>query len=602
MSPEEIVELWNRLRSEGAWQKERMRQVATVVDGDLVIPLPELGVVEAPAVANQAHRGLQAMSQALSSVQPKTKFGPLRSSAKAADEAQLRMRVADYWDQKDRMALLDAQRGRYLFGYGTTPSRVDVNFAERRPILTLPSPLMSYAPAPSQANDITPPFGIAAMQMSSAAVLKRYGGNALVLWQLRNHLPDEQVWVLEYADDVEVHLVLAGKVTVLDGGRGAIWERNTDPENGVTLHRYENRAMICPWVVPGLVHLNKLQGHFDQIIGMYQAQALLTGIELQHAARSVFQETWLVGRPGEVPQVVVPADPIAGDIGEIRGADLRTVAPDPQFHTHMVQDRLQEAASMTAGLPSDVMGQSSSNVRTGRRAAQLIAASVDPNLQEAQTIMAEAKQEEKRRQIAFDKAFCNETKTIYVTWRGKQTESTYTPEDLWTTDESLVSYPVAGTDTNSLAILVGQVLGMGLGSKAWARELLPWFDDPEEMEAQVVAEQLEQVFVEKLAEMVGSPESPLQPRHIARLIMLISERGLTPMAAFAQVEEEAREEQSTEVDPVTEPMAAVPGLDGPGAIPPPVAAPQQGTQNLAALMGRLRMPEMAVNTTAGGRA
>ncbi|MGB1225777.1 MAG: hypothetical protein ACPHCN_16775, partial [Mycobacterium sp.] len=130
----EVCELFEESRKDSRFVKERMLQVARVMDGDVVIPLPELSATEEPAVANLALRGLTTMSQNLSSVQPVTKFTPLNlknSHRKAADQ---RMKVVDYWAQEDNEPLLDSQRGRYLYGYGSTPSRIDIDSDGERPV------------------------------------------------------------------------------------------------------------------------------------------------------------------------------------------------------------------------------------------------------------------------------------------------------------------------------------------------------------------------------------------------------------------------------------------------------------------------------------
>ena len=103
---------------------QRMEQIREQVDGDVAIPLPELSATEAPAVANYTYRGLQSMSQRLASVQPRTQFAPLSVTKVAAERAETRMRVADYWDAKDFSPLLDAQVARYMFGYGTSPEMI----------------------------------------------------------------------------------------------------------------------------------------------------------------------------------------------------------------------------------------------------------------------------------------------------------------------------------------------------------------------------------------------------------------------------------------------------------------------------------------------
>lgn len=602
-SAEEVCQLFEEQRRESRWAKERMLQVAAVMDGDVVIPMPELSSTEEPAVANLALRGLTNFAQQLSSVQPVTKFTPLRLNDTQRNNAELRMKVADYWAQEDNEPLLDSQRGRYLFGYGTSPCRIDVSLRDMRPRKMIPTPLTTYAPRPSQVNDICPSWAISASQLSVPDVLRLYGGSSDVVRAVKDHKPSDLMWVLEYADDREIHLVLGSKVhQAQDYLRSEVDSSSAGP--AVTLTQLPNRAEVCPWVVPGLVHLNKPQGHFDQILGMFKAQALLTALELQHAARSVWPEMWMVARPGEVAVIKQEADPMMGVIGEMQGGDIQTIAPSPSFATNMVQDRLQESAMMGAGMPADMMGRAASNVRTGARATQLISAAVDPSLQEAQKIMMAAKTAELERMIAFDKAYLNHEKVIHVTWRGKNAEESYTPEALWTTSKALISYPVAGSDTNSLAILVGQLLGLELISKETARDFLPMIHDPDGEHDAIIGEQLERAFTEQLAQQVMSPDSPMQPKHLAKLIKMVRDDDVNLIDAYLKIQELVQKEQAeAQSEPMLpgDPMAQ-PGLDGAGAIPPSVQPAAEGTANLANLMGRLRMPEAQMGTSAGGRA
>ncbi len=598
---DEIVRLFDEMRGQSRFAKERMEQIREQVDGDVAIPLPELSATEAPAVANYTYRGLQSMSQRLASVQPRTQFAPLAHGKAAADRAETRMRVADFWDAKDFSPLLDAQVARYMFGYGTSPEMIWLHPTEDRPVRRLPSPLTVYVPEPAQVNEICPPYAIAARQITKARLLVMMPEPA-VITRLKDARPQDVFWVLEYNDAIETHTVLGGKVHTTHGHL----LHNTDPQGGLTLRRIQNRTEMCLWVAPGLVNLAKPMGHFDHLVGMYQAAGLLEALSLQQAARSVFPEQWLVARQGELPEIVTKAEPLEGTVGVVRGGDLVTETPPPAFNTSMMIDRLGEAQRTTAAVPADFGGQAASNVRTGRRADQLISAAVDPALGEAQTIVALARQEMMRRKIALDKAYLNKPKTIHVTWRGRAASNTYTPDELWETDECLVSYPVTGTDTNSLAILLGQLMGLNLISAETARDKLPMIGDADGEKSLIMGEQLERTFLESLLAQVQDPASPMQPRMIARLIKLIKEEDMSPVDAFEKVQAEAQEEQAKaqeEQPPAPGPEgidpSMMPGLDGPA---PAVQGPGQGTQNLSSLMRNLRMPERQVATSAGGRA
>ncbi len=592
---EEIARIFWDYRSESNDEKRRMQQIAMIADGDVVIPLPELGAIDKPAVANLTHVGIQGLSQRFASVQPDVDFLPYKTTAAERTDAELRTRVVNHWWAEDKAPLLDAQSGRFMFGYGSSPRRVDWHLEAGRPFISLPSPLATYAPRPKQVNDLVPAHGISARLMSVESVKERWGDRPDVMLHTKDATYGKEYWVLEYADAEEIHLVLCGEAPF-----EAQYQVEAVVGAALSLEHVPNLAGVSPWVVPGLIHLNRPQGHFDQLVGMYQANGLLTALELQQAARSVFQETWVVARPGEIPNVVTNADPITGQVGVLEGGDIRTIAPDAQFHTHMTQDRLTEAQRTTASIPADFSGQAASNVRTGRRAPQLQQAAIDPTLSEAQTTFALAKQEEVRIAAEFDKVYGGKSKTFVMNWRGRYSEDTYEPAKLWEKGaKCLVSYPIHGVDANGLMVLIGQAQGLGHLSRRKGMKLSPLVDDVEGELDLITSEQLQDAFLQSIATQVADPASPMQPRHWAQLIKMTRDKGLDLVDAYVKLQEQVQKEQSEAV-PAGGPEA-MPGLDGAGALPPPVSGPAEGTQNLASLMGALRMPNMQVTTPGGSR-
>ena len=115
----------------------------------------------------------------------------------------------------------------------------------------------------------------------------------------------------------------------------------------------------------------------------------------------------------------------------------------------------------------------------------------------------------------------------------------------------------------------------------------------------VTVEQLERAFTERRGGMLQSPDSPLQPRHLADLIKRVRDKDEDLIDAFMAVQEAVQQEQTQPVEQGAPELA--PGLDGAGAIPPPVDGPMPGTDNVADLFGRLRMPNMQASTPGGGR-
>ena len=593
----EVAQLfWQHLVEDGG-AKRRMQEVAEAANGDMAIPLPELNALDKAAVANYTHIGIQQMSQRLTSVQPVVRYPPLQATPLARKQAKMRGMTQRYWDLADRQVLLDAQLARYLFGYGTAPQRIDVNLGEHRPFTSITSPLTTYCPRPAQVNDIHPVYGIAAKRFDAATIHKRWGYMPEVSLMLKDRQPREERWVIEYADADETTLVLCGEAHK----QNSAFETPQAHGEAVMLSQVPNRAGVSPWVVPGLIHLDRPQGHFDQIMGAYMAEGLLNALSLQQAARSVFPETWVVARPNEMPNIVTPADPIRGVVGQISGASLETITPVPQYSTNMQQDRLAETQRQNAGLPSDFSGMAGQGIRTGRRAAQLIESAVDPTLGEAQTSVAIAKELICELRAKYDKAYFKQSKTYFLDVGDRQAKVTYTPENLWVDGaRGSVKYPVTGSDVNSLTILTGQMVGTGLISTGTARKMHPFVPDADYEHDMITREKLESVFLDSLAAKVQDPADPFQAKHWARLNRMITDQDIPLLEAYEQLEAEVQAEQAEQVQPGT--PEAMPGLDGPGAIPPAIAGPQPAQQNLASLMGALRMPERQVQLSSGGRA
>ena len=154
----------------------------------------------------------------------------------------------------------------------------------------------------------------------------------------------------------------------------------------------------------GRISLDDAQGQFDGILGMYQMQARLMALEVIAVQKGVFPDTWLIGRPGETPQIVNPADGLTGEVGLVRGGDLRDMQMQPGYMTNPAIDRLERAQRLTAGIPPEFGGESTTNIRTGRRGDAVLSAVVDFPVQEAQRIMARSLQEENELAVTMSKS------------------------------------------------------------------------------------------------------------------------------------------------------------------------------------------------------
>jgi len=171
---------------------------------------------------------------------------------------------------------------------------------------------------------------------------------------------------------------------------------------------------------------------------------------------------------------------------------------------------------------------------------------------------------------------------------------------VFTHDEHMVSYPVVGTDMNSLIIGLGQRVGLGIMSKETAAELDPFIADAEQEHDRIISEGLEQALVSGIQQQAAGGQLP--PMIVAKVMTLVKNDKMEIAEAMTKVVEDAakaaQEQQAAEAGatPTADQMAA-PGAAGLTGSPIPGA--NQGQSDLASLLGTLRGPVMAVqNRTA----
>jgi len=343
----------------------------------------------------------------------------------------------------------------------------------------------------------------------------------------------------------------------------------------------------CPVVCAERISLDDSQGQFDGILGMYQMQARLMALEVIAVQKGVFPDTWLVGRQGETPQIVNPADGLTGEVGVVRGGDLRDMQMQPGYMTNPAIDRLERAQRLTAGIPPEFGGESPTNVRTGRRGDAVLSAVVDFPVQESQRIMARSLQEENRLAVDMAKAYAGRKgKSFYVNAKNAKGRVDYTPNDNFDSTDNVVSYSQAGADINNLVVGGGQRVGMGTMSKKSFMAIDPLIDDPEFEHDAVITEQLEQALLSSVQQQAA--EGAIPPADLARIMELVSNDQMELAEAVEKVQREAQERQATEVAPTA--PEAMPGLAQPGmgAEAMPAGAPPGGAPpGLAELLGAL---------------
>ena len=564
--------------------KAKMRNVRDYYNGDIVVPLPELDSDEQSAVANLLAQGLDQTAMRIASTSPDIYCPPTDASTKRArDNAAKRRKALFGWWDNSRMDLQLGKRARHLIGYSTTVTQIRFNAVTGCPEWHLRDPLTAYPAKMLGVDDMRPRDVIFAYERSIGWLRERYPAAAVQFGNDSDVNEDHPIEMIEYVDGHE-QVLIGTRSPIQTASFGVVNE--SSPFIALELERVPNPLGQCPVVFAQRISLDNAQGQFDGILGMYQMQARLMALEVIAVQKGVFPDTWLVGRAGETPQIVNPADGLTGEVGVVRGGDLRDMQMQPGYMTNPAIDRLERAQRLTAGIPQEFGGESTSNIRTGRRGDAVLSATVDFTVQEAQRIMARSLQEENRIAVDMAKTYAGRRpRSFYVNSKNVKGQVDYVPNENFDSTENVVSYSQAGADINNLVIGGGQRVGMGTMSKRSFMSIDPLIDDPEFEHDTVIAEQLEAALLSAVQNQAA--EGILPPADLARIMDLVAHDKKELAEAVEQVQREAQERQAEEVpamSPEAQPGLALPGM---GAESTPVPEEPQDSAGLAQLLGAL---------------
>lgn len=595
-SPEEILGLWRDRKNNQGEMFARMDEIRRLYNGDLVLPLPQVDKVEKAAVANLVQQGIDQLGARIASVKPDVDCPSENPGQTLADKRarQRRMAILGWWD-KSTMTVLDGRRARHLLAYASSPVLVRASHSHEHGIPTwhVRNPMQTFpAPRPNP-DDMTPDDCIFSYDVTLAFLQHRYPDAVAGLEKGPNPHPDSKFEVLEYQDHDEWVMLVVGRDAPREqGGYG--------PQSYIAgapvaqLMRVPNRAGMCTVVVPKRTSLDLPIGKFDGMTGMYQMQARLMALTLLAIEQNVFTKEWLVGRPGEMAEVLHEADPKNGRTGVVIGGVLQPQSVTPPPVALEMVSLLESNQRQQGGLPQEFGGESPTNVRTGRRGADIMSAQVDFPIQEAQTLLARSKEHENAAAIAISKGyFGNKTVSFYVRkMKGANGQVTYKPNEIFTTDVNFVEYPHAGSDANQLAVLIGQLVGLQLISEDTARKLHPLIDDPHHEKEYVVSEALQKALIAAVSMQVQ--QGTLSAVDVAKIVTALEEDKSTLAAAVTAVHQAEQDRQAGSVpngEPGTPGLAPSPqGGPGGAAVPPSVNPPTPSEANLAQLLSTLHAP------------
>lgn len=577
----------------------QMQAVSAIYGDRAPVPLPDMDRTEKPAVPNLLAQGVDQMAGRIASVVPGVAFASLKPGQRKADRnAVAAGRAITGWWERERLPMKMKRRARHLIAYSMSPVQMRWDKELGQPIRQLRSPLETFPSTDMLDGECIPVDCLFAYRRSFGWLCQHgYEGHLRMLFgphaQLRK---DTSILLIEYVDAESTMLIAAG----FTEDRSPYTAYTSNGMRGIVLEHYENVAGECSVSVPMRMTLDTATGQFDTMIGMYQMQARLMALEQIAVEKGIFPDTFLESFAGETATFVEgPYDGRTGKVSIVKGGQIKEIQSQPGYLTNPTIDRLERSQRLTAGIPPELGGESSSNIRTGRRGDAVLSAVIDYPVAEAQEALAYALQAENKIGIRMAKRYHgSESKTIYVGTGNARSPVTYTPDDTFGTEEHTVSFPVTGTDLNSFIIGLGQRMGLGMMSAQTAAEMDPYIDNAEAERDRIVVEALEQSL---LAGMQAQAQSgQMSPMVLSKVMRLVGTDKMELADAITKVTEDALAEQQAQQQgqqPTPEGAAAPNALQamagGPGG-PIPGMSVMPGMGQLGDMLGQLRRPVMAV--------
>lgn len=601
-TPREIVGAYRERVIEAGVIRKTAIEVRDTYNGDVVVPLTGRDPLERQNTANLLRLGLDGTAQRVASTFADTRCPPTQPGRDRSEkQARKRRQAILGWHEANKLPLKMGRRARHLLGYASSPVLIRPNFRLGIPEWSVRDPLGCYPAPTGELDHFEPPDVIFGYRRSLAWLLKNYPDATAQLYvgEADNRLPHTaQLEIVEYVDDEQITLIALGKARNDDRDYSVGWGydflgKNTGSDYGsngmVVLERLDNRAGCCTAIIPGRLTLDRPMGQFDSEPALYYTQSRLAALELLAVERGIFPEQWLVVGDNQTPDIIQPADGREGILGVVKGGALQTVSVNPGYKTGEAIDRLERAMRLDSRTPAEMGGEATSNIRTGRRGDQVLAAAVDYGIQEAQRIFEVSLEAENRRAIAVAKGyFGSQSKTFFVNWKGASGAVTYTPNDLFDTDHNVVRYSQAGTDINGLVISMGQRVGLETMSKRSAMEIDPMVQDAEAEYDRITVEKIDRAGLAALEQQ--AVQGAIPPADIARLKQLVISDRMSWEEAVMQVQKEAQERQATPVAPGA--PEAQPGIAQPGMgaeAPEVMAEPPDSLGRMTQLLGSLRL-------------
>lgn len=571
-------------RRDDSLVKQRMIEVRDRVNGDYVIPLPDVkGEPNMPiTLPNLIADGIETQALQASGVEPRIVAPAInQDKARGKDSVERASERRRAWKSSwhhSQMELLRRRNYRQMVGYGYGAWMVVADFKNQRARIETRDALTTY-PDRRDADDIRRAEDCAfVMGRTCQWLLTTYGPtgrdvlNADIVRRLRASVRHDEMWdVVEWVDHDDIVLGLLGpRSREYDAHHGA-------DVNGLTqqLARWPNRAGRCQAVVGQRVTLDRIAGSMDSMLPTFDLANRIMALDVDAMERSIYPDVYVVASDNREPILIGGKwhDGRTGLTNRITNASqVGTLQTTPSPMTASTVDRLESAIRQTAGVSALASGLQPGSLRTGRALDSFQGFSIEPRLVELNDIMARA--------LTFVNEGVCETEKGYFPgaeisgFTGEPTEQGivfYIPKVTWETSVNAVVYPLPGADLNNMTLASAQIAGSKVGSRRDAASIHPAIHDPDRTMREIIAEGLDEAIMQGLQQQLATGAIPLKVASKVKQKVL---SGMELAAALEQADEEYQKIQAEQAPPNS--PETMPGIaPGMAAGPAPEEMPAQ---------------------------
>lgn len=617
---EDVVQIVKVRMDERSPTLRRMNDVLRFYDGEWALPYPELP--DKPLKPNIAPAliasTVDSTARRSASVQPAI-FCPATYPDKekgigSRDWARTRRMSLAATFHRCGWKLGYRRLYRQLAAYGTTAIVVRPGSKIRKEpdvMVTLENPLACY-PEPRATEDITPVRNCAFVrEMSVKSIRDRWPGSRAEEGGMLKS--DEkgftEMWqILEWWDDDQLMIGIMQPSWSQRDIRS--WDQNNYATGFQFLAKADNRAGVCPAIIPQAVSLDRIASMVSAQLGSVELMNRLLTLDVIAQERAIFPDMYIVGTPNGTPEIVdgAWADGRTGRINRLREvSSVGEMRSTPDMRTGQTLDRLEGYVRESTSLSAMLTGQGGPNLRTGRAQDTLLGASIDPIVMELHEIVESFMPQVADAVFATYEGYWPGRKFhMYSGWQGAQGHVDFIPgKELADSHEVAFSYGIAGADVQGLTVALGQLKGLEAISQRSLMERHPFIDDVEgELEA-MDREAMEKAVRESIV--MGLVNDKMHPAFGA---LIEKARRKDPdiiqavLDAYKEMQKQtapgpeqgmpgAAQTAMPTPTPLGMPAAAPPGMPPPGMPPPDQAlesstGPSRGQMDMRQLLMALR--------------